>query len=70
MKTSETDARLMKRVRKKTGLSQEEFARRTGYGAKTRISEIENGKENMSGPAIMLMRYIDHFGLIEQGKNK
>ena len=54
-----TDAQLMKRTRSKLGkgrpLSQVKMAERCGYASRERISEIENGVRNLSGPARKLL---------------
>jgi len=49
------DAELMKTLRSQLGLTQSQMAERCGYGSQTRISDIETGKENLSGPARKLL---------------
>ena len=52
----------LKQARKTLGLTPQQMADMLGYGAKTRISEIENGKANPSAAVIRLMRaYVDGY---------
>lgn len=50
------DSEIMKSTRLKLGLTQKEMAELCGYGSQSRISDIENGKENMSGMARQLLK--------------
>lgn len=50
------DSKIMKMTRHKLGLTQKEMAKLCGYGSQSRISDIENGKENMSGMARQLLK--------------
>lgn len=52
------DAELMKHTRKLLRLNQSEMAARCGYSSKIRISEIENGKKSLSGPARKLLELL------------
>lgn len=45
----------LKQARKTLGLTPQQMADMLGYGAKTRISEIENGKANPSAAVIRLL---------------
>lgn len=45
-------------LREQLGLLQAEFALISGYGAASRISEIERGVRQPSGPAIRLFRLL------------
>tara|TARA_R100001594_G_C3931550_1_gene238282 strand:- start:184 stop:450 length:267 start_codon:yes stop_codon:yes gene_type:complete len=55
----------VKRIRKKLGLSQVEFAKHLGYGDGVRISEIENGSFEMSDQGKTAFIYL--MVLIEKG---
>lgn len=46
----------VKEGRKALGLSQQQMADLMGYGAKSRIYEIEGDRKSMSGPAAVLFR--------------
>ena len=46
----------LKQARKTLGLTPQQMADMLGYGAKTRISEIENGKANPSAAVIRLLQ--------------
>lgn len=43
-------------IRLELGLTPDEFATLLGYGARNRISEIENGKKQISGAVALLIR--------------
>lgn len=48
--------------RKALGLTQEQAAKMLGYGAKSRISEVETGARNASESVLRLLRaYIDGY---------
>ena len=47
--TKMNDSELLKQTRKALGLKQSEMAERLGYTSQVAISNIETGKEKMSG---------------------
>ena len=54
-----THAEIMKDFRRRHGLTQTQAAERLGYGAQSRISEIESGKEKMSKSVLKLIEALD-----------
>ena len=51
-------------LRERLGQTQAEFADTLGYGAPKRISELERGVRDPSGPAKKLLDYLDAHGLL------
>ena len=49
-------------LRKRLGLNQDEFAQAMGYGSKTRVSELENGKVSPTGPVARLLDHLEAHG--------
>lgn len=60
------DSTIMKITRNKLGLTQKEMAELCGYGSQSRISDIENGRENMSGMARQLLKCLRRERLINK----
>ena len=48
----------IKEARKGLKLSQQQMADLMGYGAKSRIYELESGRKSMSGPAVKWFRAV------------
>ena len=59
MKTTYTDAELLREIRKKAGgISQTKLAKIAGYEKYQTISEIETGKKKLRGPNRMLFEML------------
>jgi len=46
----------MRAIREAWGMTQAQFARAMGLGARTRVSEMEAGKRRIRGPLVKLIR--------------
>ena len=53
----------LKKIRKRMGLTQDQMALLLGYGAGTRISEIEKGRSTMGKQA---QRCLEYFGKLNK----
>ena len=49
-------------LRKRLGMTQDDFAAALGYSRKQSVSDLENGKMEPSGPAAELLRHLDAHG--------
>ena len=54
----------IKDLRARLGMTQGEFAEAMGYGSNTRVSELENGRREPSGPASRLLDHLDARGAL------
>ena len=57
-------------LRKRLGLTQDEFAEAMGYGSNSRISELENGKVEPTGPVAKLLDHLDSHGVLASPSRK
>ena len=51
-------------LRKRLGLNQDEFAEAMGYGSNSRISELENGHVEPTGPVARLLDHLSAHGVL------
>ena len=52
-------------LRKRLGLNQTAMAEAMGYGSQSRVSELEQGHVEVSGPTARVLDFLDRHGPLE-----
>ena len=64
MPTTEWTPAEIRALRKRLGLNQTQMAEAMGYGSQSRVSELEKGHVEVSGPTARVLDFLDAHGVL------